>query len=64
LSSLDVFAFPSLSFDDPVPVDVIIPSALIYLVNLGRIDVASGSSSSLSCVIPNTLNSLANLGLD
>jgi hypothetical protein len=62
LSSLDVSALPSLSFDDPVPVDVI-PSAFLSLVNLGLIDVALHSSSSLSCVKPNALNYLAILGL-
>jgi hypothetical protein len=48
LSALDVSAFPSFSFDGPVSVDVI-PSAFLYLVNLGLIDVGLDSSSSLLC---------------
>jgi hypothetical protein len=48
LSSLDVSSdFPSLSFGDPAPVDVI-PSALISLISLGHMAVASDYSSSLS----------------
>jgi hypothetical protein len=67
LPSLDASVdFPSLSFADPASVDVI-SSALNSLVNLGLVVpgsvVASDSLPLLSFVIPNTLSSLANLGL-